>query len=73
VIFRNRRKDPKGLIPIGMGCLVIAILWPWFLHPTTKFWKDAMEGLRGMLFEVSMVINLWSFKRAARQRRCSAN
>jgi hypothetical protein len=49
-----------------VGRLVIAILWPWLFHPTTKFWKEAMEGVRGMLFGVSLVINLWSFKRAAR-------
>jgi hypothetical protein len=61
------------MTPIGMMCLVIAIVGPLLFHPTTQLWKDAMEGVRGMLLGVSVVINLWSFRLAAGQRRCSAN
>ena len=67
VIFDYTRGKAAASIRLGrVGRLVIAILWPWLFHPTTKFWKEAMEGVRGMLFGVSLVINLWSFKRAAR-------
>jgi hypothetical protein len=73
MIFQNRLKNPRVMMSIGMMCLAIAIVGPWFCHPTSKFWLDTMEGVRGMLIGVSLVLNLGSFRLAKRQRRCNAN
>jgi hypothetical protein len=72
MIFRNRLKDPKGMIPVGMICLVLAIVWPTFFHPTTNFGNGISDGLRGAMLGLSIGINLWSW-RLARQRRCGGS
>jgi len=71
--FRNRIKKPAGLIPVAMMCLVVGILWPNFFHPTTQLWKNWSEGLRGLLFGLSIGINLMAVRLAARQRRCGSS
>jgi len=35
--FQNRMKDPRILMPIGMMCLVFAILGPMLFQPATQF------------------------------------
>ncbi len=68
--FRNRSKKPAGLIPVAMMFLVIGILWPNFFHPTTQLGKNWSEGLRGLMFGLSVGINVMAVVRAGRQRRC---
>jgi hypothetical protein len=58
MIFRNRLKNPRAMVCAGMSFLVIGIVWPWVIHPTTQVWRDAAEGMRGMLFGISFAINL---------------
>ena len=69
----NRMNKPAAWIPIASMCLVVGILWPYLFHPTTTFWKDASEGLRGLLFGASIGINLMAARLARRQRRCGAS
>jgi hypothetical protein len=73
MIFQNRLKNPRALVSVGMSFLVIAIAWPRFFHPTTQFWLDATDGIRGMLSGVAIAINFLAFRLAARQPRCDAN
>jgi hypothetical protein len=56
-----------------MTFLVFGILWPNFFHPATQSWKNWSEGLRGLMFGLSMGINLMAVVLARRQRRCSSS
>jgi hypothetical protein len=73
MIFQNRMKNPRTMVSLGMSFLVIGIVWPWVIHPTTQVWRDAAEGIRGMLFGLSIAINFLSFRLARRQRGCAAS
>jgi hypothetical protein len=67
--IRNRTNKFANLIPFAMACLGLGILWPDFFHPATHLGKDVSDGLRGLLFGVSIGINLMAAWRAAHQRR----
>ena len=70
MIFKNRMKNPRVLMPIGMMCLAIAIVFPWFLPATGKLGANLIHGARGLLFGISIVLNLASAMPMIRQRRC---
>jgi hypothetical protein len=69
MIFRNRMNEPKKLVPIGMMCLVAALMWPYLFHPATQFGHDLSLGVRGCLFSISIAVNLL----ARRRRSCGGN
>ncbi|MFZ0817897.1 MAG: hypothetical protein WAM78_20400 [Candidatus Sulfotelmatobacter sp.] len=69
----NQTNKFANLIPFAMACLGLAILLPDFFHPATRSGKDLSDGLRGLLFGVSIGINLMAAWRAARQRRSGAS
>lgn len=73
MIFRNRLKDPKAMMSIGMVCLVVALLWPRFLPLTGNMGPNWIDGVRGLLFGMSIGMNLMSLTLMARQRRCGGN
>jgi hypothetical protein len=56
-----------------MVFLVLAIAWPLFFHPATKFAQDLSDGIRGLLFGLSIGINLFSVVLSRRNRRCASN
>ena len=70
MILRNRLKNPQAMMSIGMLCLVLALCWQRFLPLTAGLGPDLSDGARGVLFGVSIGMNLWSVRLAARQRRC---
>ena len=63
---RNRLNNPKHLIRIGMACLLIAILSQRFLHPTAIFGSELIDGVRGVLYGLSIGFNLWAVRLAGR-------
>jgi membrane associated rhomboid family serine protease len=69
----NRMSKPASLIPLAMAFLGIGILWPNFFHPATSLGKDWSDGLRGLMFGVSLGINLSAAWLAGRQRRCGGS
>jgi MFS-type transporter involved in bile tolerance (Atg22 family) len=73
MIFRYRLKDPKAMIRIGMMFLAIALVGQRFFHPyfATKARDDFFDGLIGLLFGLSIGINLMAARLLARQRRSS--
>ena len=71
MIFQNRMRDPKKLVPLATMCLVIAILLPMFFHPASQLGKNLSHGVSGALLGFSLVVNLWSARLMSRQRRCS--
>jgi len=70
MIFPNRLKQPQALISLGMLFLVIALAWPRYIHLTGGLDPGWIDAVRGLLFGVSIGINLMSVGLAARQRRC---
>lgn len=73
MILQNRLKNSRIFMPIGMMCLALALLSQRFLHPATKFGQDWFDAVCGLLFGLSIGINLMSAVLGARQRRCSPN
>jgi hypothetical protein len=52
MLFRNQLKNSRVLMPIGMLCLVTAIVWPRFFHPATQWGQDWGDGFHGFLYGV---------------------
>jgi hypothetical protein len=71
MIFRNRQKEPVTMIRIGMACLLISLIWPRFVHLTFNLGPDLIDGVRGLLFGISIGLNLWAVRLKCRQRRCA--
>ena len=71
--FQIRVKEPKTMLVIGMSCLALAILWPYINHPATNFGRNLAEGIRGLLFGLSLSFNVMSALRGSRQRRWASN
>ncbi len=69
MFFQNQVKRPQSLIPYGMLFLVIALIWPRYIHLSGSLSPGWTDGLRGLLFGVSIGINLMAGMLAARQRR----
>jgi hypothetical protein len=69
----NRSNKSASLIPVASLCLVVAILWPYLFHPATSFWKDASDGLRGLLFGASIGINVMAIRLGRSQVRCGGS
>jgi hypothetical protein len=65
----KRTNKAAGLIPVGMMFLVVGILWQNLFHPTTQSWKNWSDGLRGLMFGLSIGISLSAACLAGRQRR----
>jgi hypothetical protein len=65
---RNRRNKPAGMIPIGMMFLVFGILWQMLIHPAGRAARNWSEAVRGMLFGISIGINLLSYWILRRRR-----
>jgi hypothetical protein len=68
MIFQNQLRNPRIFMPIGMMCLVLALLSQKFLHPATKFGQDWFDAVCGLLFGLSIGMNLMSMVLSARQR-----
>jgi hypothetical protein len=71
--FQNRMKDPRILMPIGMMCLLFAILGPMLFQPATQFGQNMLHGVRGFLFGLSITFNLFAALRIGRLRRSGGN
>ncbi len=62
-------KNPRMIMPLGMACLVLAITWPSFSHPVSRIAQDWSDGFRGLLYGLSIGLNLMAVY-GVRQRRC---
>jgi hypothetical protein len=68
---RNRFKGPLTLMAIGMMFLVIAILFPMLTHPSSKFSQGWFDGIRGLLYGLSIGFNLMAVRMKGRAERCA--
>jgi hypothetical protein len=63
----NERFNPAIPMRIGMASLLIALLWPWLVHPTPTFGPDLLDGIQGFLFGFAIGMSLlWVVKKARR-------
>jgi hypothetical protein len=53
--------------------LILGIAWPYFFHPATGSWKGLSDGLRGIMFGLSIGINLMAARSTGRQPGCGGN
>lgn len=64
MIYPNRLKHTRTLMPIGMLCLVIALICPRYIARLGR--PDWSDGVCGLLFGLSIGLNLLSVVQANR-------
>ena len=65
--LRQRLKDPKTMMRIGMTFLILASFSRWFLHPGPGLSEGWVDGVTGLLYGVSIASLLGSIRRKAGQ------
>jgi hypothetical protein len=73
MLIKNGRKNPAALLTIGLSCLVLGVLWPEIAPHTTSIGLNTSHFIRGVLFGLSIGMNLMSLVIARRQRGCSGS
>jgi len=73
MIFPNKWKNPNTTMFFGMVFLSLALVSQRFVHLSAVLGPGWTDGLRGLLFGISIGMNLWSVRLGARQRRCGAS
>jgi len=63
MFLRNRLKDRKTLMNIGLVCLILGNAAHWFLHPTARFGQGLVDGTFGLLIGISIGCLLMSLRR----------
>jgi hypothetical protein len=69
MLFRNREKDPKTMIRIGMLALATSIIIPWFVTVRGSFAEGFVDGLRGVLLGMALALLIWGAKLGGFNRR----
>jgi hypothetical protein len=59
MILRNRPKDPKAMVRVGMLALAVSIVVPWFITVRGSFGEDFVDGLRGVFLGVALALLIW--------------
>jgi hypothetical protein len=72
MLLKNR-KNPGTLMTIGMSCLLLGVLWPNIVPHVAGVGPNPGHFLRGVLFGMSIAMNLMSIIIARRQRRCGGS
>lgn len=67
--LRDRLNDPAVVLCLGMTFLILANAMNWFLHPVGSLGRELGDGTTGLLFGLSIALNLQAV-RLARSRRC---
>jgi hypothetical protein len=70
----NTPKNARLIMSIGMCFLLLALLWPRYIHLFAGHMAEAtIDGWRGFLFGVSIGMNLWAVKLNAGRKRCAGS
>ena len=72
MISRIGSKDPKALMMMGMGFMVLGQLWR-FVPVTGGLSEDAIDAIRGVFLGLSIGLLLWSVLLNGRLRRGKRN
>jgi uncharacterized membrane protein YhhN len=60
--LKNRLKDPKTLLNIGLVCFLLGQAVHWFVRPTDRVALDVVDGIFGLLLGLSIGLTLWSLR-----------
>lgn len=72
MFLRNRLRNPRIFMSIGMMCLALALISQRFFHPATPFGQAGFDAVCGLLIGLSIVLNL-TFAVLIARHRCSAS
>lgn len=70
--FKARRNEPKFLVPMGMMCLVVAVLLQLFVNPSSAEGTRMVHFGSGMFYGLSLVFNFAGAISSGRQRGSDA-
>jgi hypothetical protein len=59
-------KDPILMMRVGMSFFILSVLLRWFVHPTAGFAQGFLDGATGLLFGLSIGLNLLSLRLRSR-------
>ena len=62
MIFRNRPRNPKAMIQVGMLAMAASIAIPWFVTVHGSFGEGFVDGLRGALLGMALALLIWGAK-----------
>ena len=65
--FRDKMKDPNLVMRLGMAFLIVAMLANYFLHPGARFSEGLTDGLKGLLYGLSIGLLLLSVRLKTRK------
>jgi hypothetical protein len=69
MILRNRAKDPKSLIRLGMAALAISIAWSWLIPARAGLSEDLTDGIKGAFLGMALALLVWGAKLGGFNRR----
>jgi hypothetical protein len=69
MVLRNRAKDPRVLIRLGMLALLISIAWPRLIAAPARLSEGFADGIQGAFLGVAMALIIWAAKLGGFNRR----
>lgn len=69
MLFRNREKNPRVMIKIGMAFMLVFFLMGVSPHPTSSFGDGLFDGVRGAVMGAGAGLLLWATYLNGRRRR----
>jgi uncharacterized membrane protein YccC len=69
MFLRNRQKDPRVMIKIGMALMLVFLLTNWLPHPTSAFGDGLFDGVRGTFMGAGASLLLWATYLNGQRRR----
>jgi hypothetical protein len=66
MLFRQRKLDTRAIFQLGSVFLIVASLWKWFARPNPFLSQNAVDGIGGLLYGLTIGCYLWALSRRAR-------
>lgn len=73
MLLKNRAKDPKALIRLGMLALLFSIAWPRLIATPAGFSEGWMDGVQGALLGIAIGLIILAARFGAFNRRQNGN
>jgi hypothetical protein len=71
MLFGNREKDPRLMIKIGMGFLLVFFVLGLLPHLSSTFGDELYDGVRGSLMGAGATLVLWGTYINGQRRRAA--
>jgi hypothetical protein len=62
MILRNRAKNPKLMIRLGMLALAVSIVWPRLIPAGSGFSEGVVDGVKGAFLGMALALLIWGAK-----------